>query len=159
MDRNGIEQSGVWSSTLNKIESHLQQWAKSHPSMEGRRLMIIAGMTQYLTKVQGIPKDIERRLIKRIRTFMWDSEGISPINMCSLTMPKSRGGRKLLNLSVRNKAIRLTWLKAYVFKLPDKPFWTYLADELIRKKVTTRYKTTEPSSRINIFTQSWKANI
>ena len=159
---NGIEQSGVWSRILDDVEARLQQWAKSHPTMEGRRLivqMVIAGTTQYLTKVQGMPRDIEKRLTKRIRTFVWDSEGTPPINTHNLTLPKSQGGRKLLDLSARNKAIQLTWLKAYALQTPQRPIWAYIADELIRKNVTTRYKTTDPSSRVNFFTQSWKASI
>jgi len=51
---NKVEQNGIWSCTMDKIEGNLQQWAKSHPTMESRRLivqMVVAGMTQFLTKV------------------------------------------------------------------------------------------------------------
>ncbi|KAJ4480838.1 hypothetical protein J3R30DRAFT_3287868 [Lentinula aciculospora] len=46
---------------------------KSKPTIEGRCLiisMMVGGMTQYLTKVQGMPKDIEDKLAKRIQRFL-----------------------------------------------------------------------------------------
>ena len=41
--------------------------------MEGRKLIIqmtIADMAQYLTKVQGMPKEVESTLVKKIRSFL-----------------------------------------------------------------------------------------
>lgn len=55
---NKINSEGVWAPTLEKIDRKLEQWERSHPTMEGRRLiiqMVVGGMTQYLTQVQGMP--------------------------------------------------------------------------------------------------------
>ncbi|PBK68387.1 hypothetical protein ARMSODRAFT_887817, partial [Armillaria solidipes] len=71
---NGIKQADVWTRTLDKIEENLDRWDLGHPTMEGRRrlivLMIVGGMTQYLAKVQGTP-DIEQRLERRTQKFLW----------------------------------------------------------------------------------------
>jgi hypothetical protein len=71
---NEIDRSQAWIPVLEKINSALDNWDQSHPSIERRRLivrMVVGGMTQYLTQVQWMPKNIEKRLSKRIRRYMW----------------------------------------------------------------------------------------
>lgn len=51
-----------WSKILEKIDIKLELWERSHPTMEGRRLiilMVVGAMTQYFTRVQGMPKAVE----------------------------------------------------------------------------------------------------
>jgi len=70
---NNINPNEQWTRVIEKIETALDQWSKSHPTMEGRKhiiQMVIGGMTQYLTKAQGMPSEIEKRLSKKIRTFI-----------------------------------------------------------------------------------------
>ena len=77
---NGLVQVDTWARTLEKIDAALDQWELGHPTMEGRRfiiLMVVGGMTQYLTKVQGRPAEIERKLEKRIRNFLWAEKTIT----------------------------------------------------------------------------------
>src|ERR1700722_1930418 len=158
---NKVEQNGIWSCTMDKIEGNLQQWAKSHPTIEGRRLivqMVVAGMTQFLTKVQGMPQDIEKGLTKRIRKFMWNSEGSPPLSSQALEQPLTQGGKKLLDLNARNKAIQLTWLKSYTRFDSQRPQWASFADELIKKHTIDKYKKVEHDIKVNIFLQSWKVN-
>ncbi|KAF9505406.1 hypothetical protein BS47DRAFT_1434304, partial [Hydnum rufescens UP504] len=104
---NNTNQETQWSQTLEKIDLHLHRWGQSHPTMEGRRLivqMVIAGMTQYLTKVQGMPLAIERALSSKIQSFMWDSPAKSPpVSNITLSQPISRGGKKVLHLASRCK--------------------------------------------------------
>ncbi|KIY48654.1 hypothetical protein FISHEDRAFT_22199, partial [Fistulina hepatica ATCC 64428] len=64
----------LWAPVLDKIDSSLNNWEKGKPTMEGRKLLtqwIIGGMSLFLAIVQGMPKTVEKRLKKRIRTFMW----------------------------------------------------------------------------------------
>ncbi|KIK67642.1 hypothetical protein GYMLUDRAFT_125761, partial [Collybiopsis luxurians FD-317 M1] len=71
---NGISQLQPWTKVIEKIDASLARWELSRPTMEGRRLivsMVVGGMTQYLTKVQGMPRAVEDRLEKRIRKFLW----------------------------------------------------------------------------------------
>jgi len=54
---NKMDNENVWSVQLNKIDHALEEWEKSNPTIEGRKLiiqMVVGGMTQYLTQVQGI---------------------------------------------------------------------------------------------------------
>ncbi|KAF8836026.1 hypothetical protein BDN67DRAFT_911908, partial [Paxillus ammoniavirescens] len=53
--------------TLEKINRSLERWERLHLSIKGRKIIIqhtIGSMTQYLTKAQGMPSDIESALIK-----------------------------------------------------------------------------------------------
>ncbi|KIJ09913.1 hypothetical protein PAXINDRAFT_164335 [Paxillus involutus ATCC 200175] len=66
---NETNEHAIWSPTLDKITSSLERWEKSHPTIEGRKIIIqrtIGGMTQYLTKAQGMPPDIEQTLTKTL---------------------------------------------------------------------------------------------
>ena len=53
---NKVNQLVVWTPTLEKIDQGLKCWSKSHPTQDGKRLiigMVVGGLTQYLTRVQG----------------------------------------------------------------------------------------------------------
>jgi len=45
------------------------------------------------------------------------------------------GGKKLLDLGTRNKAIEIRKLKSYLTFGANRPRWAYAADELIRKSI------------------------
>ncbi|KAF9030589.1 hypothetical protein BDZ89DRAFT_898035, partial [Hymenopellis radicata] len=71
---NKTKGAAPWTPILNSIENSLDFWEKTHPTMEGHRLiiqMVVGGKTQYLTKVQGMPKEVEQKLERRIRRFLW----------------------------------------------------------------------------------------
>jgi len=76
--------------------------------------MVIGGMTQYLAMVQGMPKDVEERIQKRIRKFIWSEKTMSPVNVETLYAPRSLGGREVLDIKSRNEAIQIMWLKSYL---------------------------------------------
>ena len=77
--------------------------------------MFAGGMTQFLAKAQGMPGPIEDALVKIICSFIWDGSSTPPmIGIKRLYSQKERGGIGLLNIPARNKAINLTWLRAYL---------------------------------------------
>jgi ribonuclease HI/exonuclease III len=159
---NRLNQPQIWSKTLDNIESSLTRWGKSHPTLEGRRLIIqmtVAGMTQYLTKVQGMPKEVENKLTKSIREFMWNSENTPPVNSNLLTQTHNEGGKKVLNITARNEAINLMWLRSYLLDTQERPKWAYIADELLRQNILKSDQNIEDQYRINTFTQSWNVNV
>ncbi|RDB23311.1 Transposon TX1 uncharacterized protein [Hypsizygus marmoreus] len=157
---NNINQSNPWSPVIEKIELYLAQWAKSHPTMEGRRLivqMFIGGMTQYLTKVQGMPKHIEERLENLTRSYIWDGRKPS-VNLNTIYMPIEKGGRKVLDIKARNKAITLTWLRDYLKLDTRRPSWAYVADALINRQILASDNVRDDESKVNMFLQTWKVN-
>lgn len=71
---NGIDRMSVWTPTIETIAHDLTRWKKGNPTIEGKRLiigMVIGGRTQYRTRVQGMPKQVEDLLTKMIRDFIW----------------------------------------------------------------------------------------
>ncbi|EIM84090.1 uncharacterized protein STEHIDRAFT_36193, partial [Stereum hirsutum FP-91666 SS1] len=84
---NNADCEAPWSTVIEKIDQNLRRWGRSHPTMDGRKLivqMIVGGMTQYLTKIQGMPKNVEDRLVKIIRTYMWDSASVPAVSLETL---------------------------------------------------------------------------
>ncbi|KAJ7787848.1 hypothetical protein B0H14DRAFT_2399110, partial [Mycena olivaceomarginata] len=54
-----------WPLVLEKISKDLERWKLTTPTLEGKQHIIntvIGGRTQYLTRVQGMPKEIEETL-------------------------------------------------------------------------------------------------
>ncbi|KII84386.1 hypothetical protein PLICRDRAFT_57787 [Plicaturopsis crispa FD-325 SS-3] len=93
---NKADQAESWNTVVAKINKSLEQWGKSHPTPDGRRLiiiMVVAGMTQYLTKVQGMPIEVEKTLERIISNFM--ANGNRPlVGMHVLQKHVTDGGKK-----------------------------------------------------------------
>ncbi|KAH9850518.1 hypothetical protein C2E23DRAFT_695959, partial [Lenzites betulinus] len=63
-----------WKNAVEKIESNLAGWSKRKPTLKGKRVILnmeLGGRTQYLARVQGMPKHIEDRLEKLEAAFIW----------------------------------------------------------------------------------------
>jgi ribonuclease HI len=157
---NEIDQAVTWAPILENVCKRLKKWGAARHSLEGRRLIIqmqVAGVTQYLTKVQGMPKDIEAELNKQARKFMWNYEKTDTVNQAQMYAPHKRGGKKLLDIEARNKAIHLTWLQAYLNIGPDRATWTFFADAIIGADIPTSHQIdADPESRVMPILQTWE---
>ncbi len=129
--------------------------------MEGRHLivqMVVGGMTQYLTKVQGMPPEIEKRLERRVRKFLWRNKNKININKETIYAPISSGGRNLLDIPVRNEAIMVTWIRSYLNFSPSRPLWAHATDTIIAHHTPRSEESVSLEQRTNIFLQSWKTH-
>ena len=156
---NNINQSLTWAPILENVCMRLKRWGAARHSLEGRRLIIqmqVAGVTQYLTKVQGMPKEVESELNKQIRKFMWNYENIDTVNETQMYATHENGGKKLLDIESRNKAIHLTWLKTYLNLGPDRATWTFFADAMISSDIPKSHSIdNDPESRVMPVLQTW----
>lgn len=94
---NKVDQAIPWTPTIEKIATNLKRWEANHPTAKGRRLitqMIIGGMTQYLTKVQGIPETAQKTLEHLICNFAWNGKNKLTISMAHMTNTIKLGGKK-----------------------------------------------------------------
>ena len=158
---NGLEEISIWTPTLEKINSQLKIWNRNHPTQDGRRLVInmeIAARTQYLTRVQGMPKEVEQTLTKTIRNFMWDDQK-PMISLDTIEKPHLKGGKKVLDLLSRNEAIELMKTKAYLNLGPNRPRWAYVADSLINKNIPKSQRVSDERSKENMFLQNWSTTV
>ncbi|KAJ7172986.1 hypothetical protein C8R43DRAFT_874076, partial [Mycena crocata] len=120
--------------------------------------MVVGGMTQYLAKVQGMPEDVEKKLERRIRSFLWGEKKSPSINKETIYAPANMGGRNLLDIVARNEAITVTWLKSYLTFGPTRPLWAFVADELQALNILGKYdKAVKKDMRLNVFLQSWNS--
>ncbi|KAF5336214.1 hypothetical protein D9758_017782 [Tetrapyrgos nigripes] len=161
---NGISNTSVWEPTLEKIDTRLEHWNKGHPTMEGRChivQMVIGGMTQYLTQVQGMPKPIEKKMSKRIQNFVWAEKQKNPVNKSTVHGPIEQGGRKVLDIEARNDAIEVMWAKSYLTFGASRPLWAKVADVLFALNTPSSQteRNVAPEVKKNILLQSWKTSI
>ncbi|THV01201.1 hypothetical protein K435DRAFT_631315, partial [Dendrothele bispora CBS 962.96] len=80
---NEVNAEQVWTTNIEKVDTTLRRWGKAKPTIEGRRhiiQMIVGGITQYLTTVQGMPRSIEKQLTKRINNFLWNEKGRNAVS-------------------------------------------------------------------------------
>jgi hypothetical protein len=79
-----LDEATPWEPIIDKIENTLNLLNKGNPTLDGKSLIIkifIRGMTQFLTKVQGMPKCIEVAINKIRRKFIWNKVKTPPISL------------------------------------------------------------------------------
>ena len=156
---NDVEQVNVWAPILEKSDRALARWEKTRPTQDGRRLivgMVIGGFTQYLTRVQGMPKEVEKLFTKKIRDFMAEGKTVPMISLPTLHSRFEDGGKKLLDVVARNKAIELMKVRSYLTLNEGRPKWAYVADVLISRSIAAACRVTDDLSISNLFLQSWR---
>ncbi|KAL7279519.1 hypothetical protein ACG7TL_007362 [Trametes sanguinea] len=155
---NRLDECGVWSPKVDLIKSILERWTRSRPTLEGKRhvvQMFAGGMSQFLTTVQRMPKNVVNRLNTVIRNYLWNDRHTPPVRMEFMFLPVEMGGFQILDLEARNESIDIMWLKDYL-NYRDRPLWAYIADDILAKVVPARCIPTETELRINPFLQNWK---
>ena len=154
-----VDQETTWAPIMENCVKRLKTWSAAKHSLNGRRLILqmqVAGVTQYLTKVQGMPKNIENDLKSLIKQFTWNYEKTDTVNHPQMCAPFQKGGKKVLDIEARNKAIHLTWLKTYLNIGEDRATWTYFADAIIATDIPkTQNIADDPEARIMPFLQTW----
>ncbi|KIY69343.1 hypothetical protein CYLTODRAFT_337003, partial [Cylindrobasidium torrendii FP15055 ss-10] len=123
-----LDENTAWPGVVQKIEDALERWQRAHSSIDGRRIIaqcIPGGMSQYLATVQGMPDKVEKKLAKIIRDFVWDKKTLGRVSEAHLLASLETGGRKILDIKSRNKAIQVMWLKSYLNLSSTRPRWAF----------------------------------
>ncbi|KAJ7038502.1 hypothetical protein C8F04DRAFT_951061 [Mycena alexandri] len=125
-----------------------------------RRLIIsiVGGMTQYLATVQGMPTEVEKKLEKRIRKFLWAEKTSVTVNQETVYAPAEVGGKNFLNIVAWNEAITITWLKTYLGTSVCRAR-NFVADEMLAKKGSSDHKSVKEEMRMNAYLQSWAPKV
>lgn len=160
---NKVDSPSIWSPTLEKITKDLDQWNKGHPTIDGHRLvigMVVGGRTQYRACVRGMPPEIELRLTRMIRNFIWGGGEIThpTVGMETLIRPIEEGGKKLLDIKTRNEAIELMKAKRFLDLSETRPTWAKIADSLIHISLKKKWKLQDDGTYHNIFLQTLTAS-
>ena len=152
---NHVNDLTPWEPILDKVHHGLEKWRRTRPTLHGRRLIIqtiIGGHTQFLTKAQGMPAEIENALTKITRDFIWEDDSSPRIALEILFRPIEEGGLNLLDIKARNDAIEITWLRDYLNFSPSRPIWAKVTDLILKAAAPPG---TSTLARINSFLQSW----
>ncbi|KAF9791076.1 hypothetical protein BJ322DRAFT_999121, partial [Thelephora terrestris] len=92
--------------------------------------------------------------------FMWNHEKMDTVNQTQTSTPHKKGGKKMLDIEARNKAIHLSWLKAYLNLGEDRATWAYFADAIIGMDIPPSQSIdVDPESRVTPFIQSWTTRV
>ncbi|KAH9857506.1 hypothetical protein C2E23DRAFT_713787, partial [Lenzites betulinus] len=149
-----------WTSVVNTIQRNLERWSRRRPTLKGKQVIVnleVGSRTQYLARVQGMPKEIEKSLEKMISKFLWDGKRVA-VAGATMGRPVDEGGLKILNIAARNEPIDLMWLRSYLDLSGLRPRWAHLADALIAKAILASERRVAPTARVNIFLQTWNTN-
>lgn len=155
--RNNVDQDGVWAPTQEKINAALKRWELLFPTVEGRRIILqwtVAGMTQYLADVQGMPHRIESLLDKQCREFAWDNTGRSLVNTETMKQAFSKGGKKVPNIKDRNDAITLAQVRDFLATGENERPWAPFMRAILAHYAAPSPKTA-PEIRFNPLLQDW----
>lgn len=156
-----MDTPSIWTPTLEKVTKDLERWDKGHPTIDERRLiigMVVGGRMQYKTCVQGMPVEIEQRLTRMIRHFIWGGTAQPTIGIDTLSKPIEQGEKKLLDVKVRNEAIELMKMKRYLNFSETRPTWAKIADALIKMKLNKKWKVENDGAYQNVFLQTLTVN-
>lgn len=153
---NGVDEGAVWSKNLDKIQAIFVRWDQRHPTLISRRLvvnMFAGGITQYLTTVQGMPKEVETKVQKMINTLVWDGKKAS-VNLNTMNAPPKEGGISSLDIKARNEAIQIMWLKKYTDTSPNRLLWALVADVPIEENIA-KSRRIDKEVTMSTYLQSW----
>ena len=92
---------------------------------------------------------------KLIRNFIWEDTLLPCIALQHLYQKTEEGGLNLLDITFRNEAIEIIWLKSYLNISLTRPKWAKITDTLIDAVAP---QGSNAPIRINMFLQIWKVN-
>ena len=99
---------------LSKMKSVLSNWSKRSASLFGKILIIntlIASLFVYkLTALPSMTKDMMKSIKSQITSFIW-SGGKAKIKYNVLIMRKEEGGANLVDIEMKDKALKSTWIQ------------------------------------------------
>jgi ribonuclease HI len=151
---NGFSAEMPWNPTIEKIRKSMNMWSRARLTIQGKRLivqMIVGGMSQFRTAVQGMPEGVVKELTSIIREFVWD--GKRPLlSMEYIQLPQEEGGMGILDLDTRNEAIDVERLKRYLNMNEKRCTWGYVVDALIQMSDP---KPDYEGKKTNFMLQNW----
>jgi hypothetical protein len=112
----------------------------------------IGGRTQYLTRAQGIPKNIEHTLIKIEQTFLWDGKRVR-VGHEIMILNSADGGKQILNIPARNEAIDSWNLRTYLVRGSKRAAWCYFVDFILKIFLDKSYLNIRPGEIFIVFMQ------
>ena len=153
---NNIETKTLWKNITDQQEKILSLWKNAHLSMRGKELILkalIQSRAIFLATVNGMPKDIEEKMNKMYREFVWEGKRGS-LAWEKIIAPRQYGGLDMPDIRTRIEAIQVMWLKKWLSPDTAKPKWTCLMNEIIHRNIAKNPKVEKKAIESWIL-QSW----
>jgi endonuclease/exonuclease/phosphatase family metal-dependent hydrolase len=146
-----------WGEILKKQEEMINAWSKTNMSLKGKEIIlkaILQSKAMYLATVNGMPKDIEEKMKKLFKDFLWDGKKRGLMAWNQIIAPREQGGLNIPDIKTRIEALEVMWMKKWLTPSDRKPKWTYILDQILNENIA-RSPMIDKESRINWLKQSW----
>jgi len=154
---NKINTYPQWEKILEHQRRTMEKWSKSRPSYKGKEVILkalVQSKALFLATVNDMPKDIQEKMTKQMKDFMWNNKEKGLMKWEDITQEKAKGGLNIPDISARIEAIQIMWLKKYLAPTEKKPDWAYITDNIIFQYITPK-PIIEEKSKIDWILQSW----
>jgi exonuclease III len=147
-----------WNSVLSAQKRIMDRWSDTHPSYKGKELILkslVMSKAFFLASVNGMPKDIEERMERNMRNFLWDNKRRGLMPWKEVISPRRVGGLNMPDIRSRLEAIELKWVKQWLLPEGSRPQWAYIMDEIIFQNVAKSPTLVDDLSKQNWLLQTW----
>lgn len=152
---NGANQDQQWDQIIEKQNSVMENWKKMRPSLRGKELLLkalVQSRALFLATVNGIPSEIQRKMNRNMRDFLWDGKR-GKVNWKEATRRRIDGGLGIPDIEARAEAIQIMWIKKYL-TTEKRPKWAYIMDHIIGMNVA-RKPVVDEKSKVTWILQTW----
>ena len=148
----------LWDKILEKQEESLKIWKKTNMSMKGKEIIlkaIIQSKAMFLATVNGMSKEIEEKMKKMFKDFIWNEKKRGLMAWNQIIAPREEGGLGIPDIRSRIEAIEIMWIKKWLNpEEKKKPKWTYILDEILKENVA-KAPMIDNESKISWIKQTW----
>jgi hypothetical protein len=155
---NNADTTQQWDWIIKKQERVIKTWEGNHLSYQGKELILkalIQSRAVFLTTVNGMPKNIEEKIAKMYKDFLWDGKKKGLITWKQAAAPRELGGLNVPDIKSRVQAIHLMWFKKWLSTTSERPLWAHIIDAIIAKNAP-KTPMTDENSRLNWMLQGWQ---
>ena len=146
-----------WETILQKQEKVITAWSNTNMSLKGKEIILkalIQSKAMFLATVNGMPRDIEMKMKRLFKNFLWNEKTRGLMSWEQIIAPRERGGLAVPDIRARIDAIEIMWIKKWLAPEERKPRWTYILDEILKNNIA-KSPIIDKESRINWLKQSW----
>jgi len=146
-----------WDKIIKAQEKIIDMWSNTNLTYKGKEIILkslVQSKANYLATVNGMPKDIEEKMKKIYKEFIWNKKDRGLMQWNQIIAPRDQGGLGIPDIRSRVEAIEIMWIKKWLSPNENKPKWTHIMDEILKRNIA-KTPMIDYSSRITWIQQLW----
>ena len=154
---NNVDPAAQWDNVLESQRKVLKAWRSAHLSYRGKELVLKAlaqSKAMFLATVNGMPKDVEEKMTRMFKDFVWDGKPRGLMQWKAAVAPRNKGGLNMPDVKSRLEAIQTMWIKKWLAPEGKRPTWAFIMDEILKKNIA-KNPVIHPEATMNWALQSW----